>query len=141
MKKNYFLIAALLAFVFVFISTVKADEQQSEKKTKTVTVYYCDPGPGDCLSFQNNGGNPMWVVIPGILKVTTAEVPALYSPPASGYTEYPHYFCHDPNNNSIGTGVINGYLHYKDPSSTFLGYKCEESTIYTNYNDWKSHLP
>ncbi len=136
MKKNYFLIAALLAFVVILPSTLKANT----KKTKQVTAYYCEGFQGSCLTFYNSRMN-MNLTIPGELHVITITIPANYIQPPSGYNEYEHFFCHNPNNNSIGTGIINGYLHYKDPNSTFYAYECEVSTIYTNFNEWQNALP
>ncbi len=135
MKKNYFLIAALLALVVILPSTLKAT---TEKTVEYVTVYWCDPGQTDCITHSN--GN-MSITILGILRMKTIPRPSVYVPPPSGYSEYEHYFCHDPNNNSIGNGVINGFLHYKDNNSDIFAYKCKESTIYTNFNEWQNALP
>lgn len=136
MKKNFILIAALLAFVVILPSTLKARPQEST--TRWVTIYYCDPGEPRCLTWYN--GN-MSVSITGILHVKTIRMAAVYAPPPSGYTEYNHYFCHDPNNDNIGKGVIEGFLHYRDNNSDFYAYECQGSTIYTNFNQWQNALP
>ena len=86
MKKNLFLIAALLAFVVIFPSALKAEK---EKKVEYVTVYWCDPGEVKCMTYVNGNMSTSTV---GILRMKTIPRPAVYAPPPSGYSEYEHYF-------------------------------------------------
>jgi hypothetical protein len=74
MKSKIFMAIAVMAMMFIVINkSYSVCELKTGDNTKTVTVYYCDPGQGQCLKFQGNGD--IWITIPGILRTTQTKVP------------------------------------------------------------------
>ncbi len=69
------------------------------------------------------------------------EIGSLPSLP-TGYIDQTYYYIPDSNNPNNGIGVINGHM-YQNPSNPlgpFNCYKDSNSSVYTNYFDWKNAL-
>ncbi len=141
MKKLLIIAIAIIGIVFANSSNAMA-ELAAGAKTKTVTAYYCDNGPGYCLTFYGQGD--ISISIPGILKTISIKVPVgnIVPNPELGYEEFTKFFLFtNSTDQTTGTGLTDGVLHYSDQNPEFYYYELEEQTVITNLSEWESQTP
>lgn len=133
MKKLLIIAIAIIGIVFANPINTKADV-----KTKTVTAYYCDHGPGYCLTFYGQGD--ISITIPGVLKTISIRIPIdnIVPNPPVGYEEFTKFFLFTNSpDQTTGIGLLDGVLHYSEQNPEFYYYELEGQTVITNYSEWE----
>lgn len=129
----------MITLAFIGLLLINNSNLFAVAKTKVVTAYYCDFGPGHCLKFQGNGD--IWLTIPGVLKTITIRVPAVAESvpdvPEGYYSVNKFFLFSEPANQNVGIGLINGVLHYSDVNPEFYYYELEDQEVITDYNLWE----